>query len=58
MSLGMFKVIGKFKDENGYPLTGGDYEVALLDEDPAYKGPQVELIGVALSRGGQVAQGQ
>ena len=33
MSSGIFKVIGKFTDEDGYPLTGGDYEVALLDED-------------------------
>ena len=33
MSSGIFKVIGKFTDENGNPLTGNDYEVALLDED-------------------------
>lgn len=33
MSSGIFKVIGKFTDENGQPLTGGEYEVALLDED-------------------------
>lgn len=33
MSSGIFKVIGKFTDEEGYPLTGSDYEVALLDED-------------------------
>ena len=33
MSSGIFKVIGKFTDEDGYPLTGGEYEVALLDED-------------------------
>ena len=33
MSSGIFKVIGKFTDEDGYPLTGSDYEVALLDED-------------------------
>lgn len=33
MSSGIFKVIGKFTDESGYPLTGDEYEVALLDED-------------------------
>ena len=33
MSAGIFKVIGKFNDQDGYPLTGSDYEVALLDED-------------------------
>ena len=33
MSSGIFKVIGKFTDEGGYPLTGSEYEVALLDED-------------------------
>ena len=33
MSSGIFKVIGKFTDEDGYPLTGGDYEVALRDKD-------------------------
>lgn len=33
MSSGIFKVIGKFTDEDGYPLTGDDYEVALLDKD-------------------------
>ncbi len=33
MSSGIFKVIGKFTDEDGYPLTGSEYEVALLDED-------------------------
>lgn len=33
MSSGIFKVIGKFTDERGYPLTGNEYEVALLDED-------------------------
>ena len=33
MSSGIFKVIGKFTDEDGYPLTGNDYDVALLDED-------------------------
>jgi hypothetical protein len=33
VSSGIFKVIGKFTDEDGYPLTGDDYEVALLDED-------------------------
>ncbi|MDJ0905587.1 MAG: hypothetical protein QNI96_06175 [Woeseiaceae bacterium] len=33
MSSGIFKVIGKFTDENGQPLTGSEYEVALLDED-------------------------
>lgn len=33
MTSGIFKVIGKFTDTSGYPLTGDDYEVALLDED-------------------------
>lgn len=33
MSSGIFKVIGKFTDEDGYPLTGDAFEVALLDED-------------------------
>lgn len=33
MGSGIFKVIGKFTDPDGYPLTGKDYEVALLDED-------------------------
>lgn len=33
MSSGMFKVIGKFTDESGHPLTGSAYEVALLDKD-------------------------
>ena len=33
MSSGIFKVIGKFTDGDGNPLTGSDYEVALLDED-------------------------
>ena len=33
MSAGIFKVIGKFTDTSGYPLTGDEFEVALLDED-------------------------
>ena len=33
MSSGIFKVIGKFTDSDGNPLTGADYEVALLDKD-------------------------
>jgi hypothetical protein len=33
MSSGIFRVIGKFTDEGGEPLTGGDYEVALRDKD-------------------------
>ena len=33
MSSGIFKVIGKFTDTSGYPLTGDEFEVALLDED-------------------------
>lgn len=33
MSSGIFKVIGKFTDNSGYPLTGDEFEVALLDED-------------------------
>lgn len=33
MTSGIFKVIGKFTDVDGYPLTGDDYDVALLDED-------------------------
>ena len=33
MSSGIFKVIGKFTDEGGLPLSGSEYEVALLDED-------------------------
>jgi hypothetical protein len=33
MTSGIFKVIGKFTDTNGNPLTGDAYEVALLDED-------------------------
>ena len=33
MSSGIFKVIGTFTDNSGYPLTGDEFEVALLDED-------------------------
>lgn len=33
MSSGIFKVIGTFTDEGGYPLAGDEYEVALLDKD-------------------------
>jgi hypothetical protein len=33
MASGIFRIIGKFTDENGSPLTGDEYEVALLDED-------------------------
>lgn len=29
----MFKVIARFEDEYGQPLTGGEYSVALRDED-------------------------
>ena len=36
MSSGLFKVIVRFQDLNGAPLSGGDWSVRVYDDDPLF----------------------